>query len=46
MLIMQRFYKAQRVLCREDGLQLWRNWTGRARRSPDATADRARNACA
>lgn len=28
MIFMQRFYKVQPTLCREDGLQLWRKWTG------------------
>jgi hypothetical protein len=29
MLIAQRFYKVTPVLCREDGMKLWRSWSTR-----------------
>ena len=28
MLVMQRFYKVRPTVCREDGLRLWKRWTG------------------
>jgi len=28
MLFAQRFYKVRPTVCREDGLKLWRSWTG------------------